>query len=358
MQGRDGRLQLIRTRAADPQRGFDHPGPLGDPFRVPSRPVLILEQHELPVRPRPRLASRIVEEHQCQEPGDLGLIGEQLDHDPAQPDRLGRELAPDDGFPRRRGVTLVEDQVQDAQDPVESLGQQVERRHPVRDARVADLSFGAHEPLGERGLRNQECASDLRRGQAAQGPQRQADPGVERQRRVAAREDQSESVVRDRHRFLRVTRFDRGQLRLDHRLPSQPLRLLPEAPTAAEPIDRAIARRRRDPGGRVVRDAPFRPALERGDERLLDDLLGEVEVAEDADERRDRPPLLFAEQAVDDLVGGAVGGDQSAAAAPTGAPASAPDVSMTGRTSTEPCRTPGQGAASASAASRSGASMR
>ena len=39
-----------------------------------------------------------------------------------------------------------------------------------------------------------------------------------------------------------------------------------------------------------------RPRLERADEGLLDGLLGEVEVAEDADERRDRPPRLLAEQ--------------------------------------------------------------
>ena len=42
-----------------------------------------------------------------------------------------------------------------------------------------------------------------------------------------------------------------------------------------------------------------RPALERDDERLLDRLLGQIEVAEDADQRRDRPPRLAPEQAVD-----------------------------------------------------------
>ena len=49
-----------------------------------------------------------------------------------------------------------------------------------------------------------------------------------------------------------------------------------------------------------------RPGLEGGDERVLDGFLGEVEVAEDADQRRDRPSLLLAEQAVDDLVQGSV----------------------------------------------------
>jgi hypothetical protein len=46
------------------------------------------------------------------------------------------------------------------------------------------------------------------------------------------------------------------------------------------------------------------PALECGHERLLDSLLREVEVAEDADQTRDRPSRLVPEQAVDDLIGG------------------------------------------------------
>ena len=44
------------------------------------------------------------------------------------------------------------------------------------------------------------------------------------------------------------------------------------------------------------------PALQRDDEGLLHGLLGEVEVAGQPDERRDRPSALFAEQAVDDTL--------------------------------------------------------
>jgi hypothetical protein len=40
--------------------------------------------------------------------------------------------------------------------------------------------------------------------------------------------------------------------------------------------------------------------LERGDERLLDGLFGEVEIAKLADERGKRPPGLLAEDAIDD----------------------------------------------------------
>ena len=85
-----------------------------------------------------------------------------------------------------------------------------------------------------------------------------------------------------------------------------------------------------------------RPHLERRDERLLDGLLGEVEVAEDADERRDRPARFLAEQAVDDL---AWWRQAVVSRRPTASARPAPDAallkSQTGRTSIEPCFAPG-----------------
>jgi hypothetical protein len=45
--------------------------------------------------------------------------------------------------------------------------------------------------------------------------------------------------------------------------------------------------------------------VERHDEGVLHRLLGEVEVAEHADERRDRPPGLLPKQALDRLCRGA-----------------------------------------------------
>jgi hypothetical protein len=75
---------------------------------------------------------------------------------------------------------------------------------------------------------------------------------------------------------------------------------------------------RRDPGTGIRWDPSIRPYLERRDERVLDRLLGEIEVAEDANERRDRPALLLPEQAVDELAGGRLGDAQFADEAPTG----------------------------------------
>jgi hypothetical protein len=83
----------------------------------------------------------------------------------------------------------------------------------------------------------------------------------------------------------------------------QQLGLLDEALAASQPIDRAIPRRRGDPCARVGRDTLLGPDLERAGEGILDRLLGEIEVTQDTNERRDRPARLLAEDALDDRTG-------------------------------------------------------
>jgi hypothetical protein len=67
---------------------------------------------------------------------------------------------------------------------------------------------------------------------------------------------------------------------------------------AAEAIDRAVARHRQHPRGRVARNAVAWPALQGGCERVLDGVLGEIPIAYRANECRDRLPEMLAEQAV------------------------------------------------------------
>ena len=205
---------------------------------------------------------------------------------------------------RRCRVALVEHEVQDAQHAVEPFGQELGRRHAIGDAGVADLALGPDEALGQRRLGDQERAGDLGRRQPAQRSQRERHPGVERERRVAAGEDQAQSVVRDVHRILCRIGVDGAQVGLELGLARQRLGLRDEALAPPQAIDRPVARGRRDPRPGIGRDAPLGPRLERADERILDGLLGEVEVAGDPDQGCDGPALLLAEQAVDDVVGG------------------------------------------------------
>jgi hypothetical protein len=61
----------------------------------------------------------------------------------------------------------------------------------------------------------------------------------------------------------------------------------------ADPVDRPVARGRYEPGARVVGCPVARPALGGDRERVLGGFLGEVEVAEEADQAgEDTAPLL------------------------------------------------------------------
>jgi hypothetical protein len=190
---------------------------------------------------------------------------------------------------------LVEDQVEHREERAQPVRQLVVGRDPVGDARGADLSLRAHDPLLHGGLAGQQRARHLRGGQPAERPQGERHARLRRERRMAAREEQPQPVVGER-RVHWVVRDSGHQ-------PLQLAQLVLVAALASEAVDGAVARRAHDPGAGVVRRPVPRPALERGHEGLLNHLLGEVEVAEDADQGRDRPPRLLPEQAVGDLCG-------------------------------------------------------
>ena len=103
-------------------------------------------------------------------------------------------------------------------------------------------------------------------------------------------------------------------------VPPEELLFVDQPTPSTEAIDGAVPGRGRDPRSRVRGHTALRPDLEGRDEGVLHRLLGEVEVAEDADERRDRPSGFLAEQAVDDLVSCGLGNDgpQRAAASTAG----------------------------------------
>ena len=165
-------------------------------------------------------------------------------------------------------------------------------RHAERDPGGLDLVLRPHEPLGHRRLGDQERARDLLGRQPAERPQRQRDLRVERERRMAAREQQLEPLVRERRRRPSCPPPASGTL-------EQP-GLRGERAIAPDPVDRAVAGGGHEPGARVLRRAVARPALGRDRERLLRGFLGEVEVAEEADQGREDAAPLVAEDPLED----------------------------------------------------------
>ena len=284
---------------------------------------------------------RVLQQHEREQARGLGFVGHQRPEDAGEPDRLVAEVGPNERT-RRGRVTLVEDQVQDGEHTRQAFGQELGRRHAVGDRGLADLVLGADEALRHRGLGDQEGSGDLARGESAQGLQGERDARLHRQGRVAAGEDQPEPVVGDAtHVGLvsseRLERLQGAELR----------RLLAKGSLTPQPVDRSIARGRRDPRAGVVGDPAFGPHPHRLRERVLHRVLGQVEVAQDADHRRDRPPLLGPEEAVDDGCGrGRYDGWPSSS------------NTMTGRISTEPRYPIGSFALASIASSRLGHSTR
>jgi hypothetical protein len=150
--------------------------------------------------------------------------------------------------------------------------------------------------LRHRRLGDEEGPRNLGRRQAAQRAKRQGDTSLRRQRRVAAGEDEAQALVGELVGFGVLG--DDAAPELLERLERRPLR--GQRPLAADAVDRLVASDLGYPRPRIARDPVPGPALQSDEERLLNRLLGEVEVSDGPDERRDRPPRLVPEQAVDD----------------------------------------------------------
>jgi hypothetical protein len=108
---------------------------------------------------------------------------------------------------------------------------------------------------------------------------------------MTAGEDELEPFVRNR----RVIHVVLGCLR--H---VEQAGLPDEGPVAAQAVDRPVSRGRNQPCARVVRRPLARPTLRRDRERLLRGFLGDVEVAEEADEGGDDAAPIVAEDVLED----------------------------------------------------------
>ena len=228
-----------------------------------------------------------VKQEQREEAERLGLVGHELGEQSREPDRLGAEVGADELVALGRGVALVEHEVDDRQHRPQPARQLGVARHAVRDLGVADLLLRAHEALGHRRLGNEERPGDVRRLEPAEQPQRERDLRARGERRVTAGEDEAEPVVfHVAHRLGRLVAFveQRG---------------LGVAVMAgcltAQAVDGAVAGGGGDPAARVRRQPGRRPPLARNQERLLDHLFGDVDVAEETDQGGDDPAGFLTE---------------------------------------------------------------
>ena len=325
--GGDGRLDLEGPGTVEACRRLEQLPTLGDGRGIPQRAVLLRQDDELAVRVDPRRAAGVVEEHEGEHAQRLGLVRHEAAQDPTQADGLGGQVAPNQVGPRGGRIPLVEEEVEHRQHRGRPFHQPMGRRHGERNAGMADLPFGPHEPLGHRCLGHEEGPGDLRRRHARQRAQGERHLCLERERRVATREHEAEAVVGyvPLPRQLRRARVHERYLPFLGRAHAGP----------ARPIDGAVAGHRREPRSGAARYAVAGPALQRGGEGILRALLGEIPVAGQPDQGRNDPAPLGVERIGDGRL------DLGR------------HISQIGLTSTEPSLAPGIRAATSIASSRS-----
>ena len=85
--------------------------PLRDERAVPSGAVLVGEPDQRPVGGGAGRLAGFGEQHQREQADGFGLVGHELDEDPAEPDRLAREVDAREGIAGLGGVPFGVDEV-------------------------------------------------------------------------------------------------------------------------------------------------------------------------------------------------------------------------------------------------------
>jgi hypothetical protein len=150
-------------------------------------------------------------------------------------------------------------------------------------------------PPGHRRLGHEERAGDLGHAQPGQRAQRQRHLRLETQCRVAAGEDQPQPVVLDAGGLGRLGRLVDGHRHLPELGRADDL--------APDPVGGPVPGDGGQPRAGPARHALHRPLPDRGRERLLGALLGQVPVAGDPDQRRDDLAPFLAERGGDGVLG-------------------------------------------------------
>ena len=130
----DRRLQLVGAGAAQAQRAVELRAALGERAGVPARAVLVGQGDVAAVAGHARVAARVVDEHERQQPGGLGVVGHELREQAAEADRLDAQLGAHQAVAGAGGVALVEDEVDDGEHAGQAIGHLGVAGDPVGDA--------------------------------------------------------------------------------------------------------------------------------------------------------------------------------------------------------------------------------
>src|SRR6266581_7038516 len=299
----DRRLECIRTEpAAEPLGALERRETAAHEQMIPARAVLIEQEDRLSRRADPRERARRLYLHKRDQTVNFRFLRNELGHDASEAQRLLAERGPHPVLARGRRVAFVEDEVNDFEHRCETRGELVLARDLEGDARLGKRALRADDALGDGRLGDEEGARDLVGRQAAEQAQRERGARLGREHRMAGDEHEAQEVVAD----VVVHAIDQGgfvvrrrHLLLELHLAGQLFVLALEELVAAEVIERAVLGGGHEPGARVVRNARPGPGLERGEEGVLRELLGEADVAHHPREAGDHFGRLYLPDRVD-----------------------------------------------------------
>jgi hypothetical protein len=103
-----------------------------------------------------------VEQHERQQSDGLGLAGKERGQTARKAKRIGNEVTADELFAGGRQVTLVEQEVQNAENCLEPRRERCAFRDFVRDAGARDLLLRPSDALSDRCFGDKECTRDFR----------------------------------------------------------------------------------------------------------------------------------------------------------------------------------------------------
>ena len=206
---------------------------------------------------------------------------------PREPDRLLRQVRPLQLVPAAARVALVEDQVEDAQHAAQARRSVFRRRQRERHARIADqrLALEMRCAIVRSATRNALAISAVVSPPTARSVRAIAEAGVSAgwQLMKSTTSVSSSSLTSSpAESSLRAATLSRCAGTARCALVDQPPR-----------------RRLDQPAARLLRNAVTRPAQSRGEQRLLDGVLGRVEIAEPANQRAEDLRRELAQQVLD-----------------------------------------------------------
>lgn len=188
-------------------------------------------------------------------------------------------------MPPRTSAPSSIHEVDDRRDRGESIFALRRRRRLERNVRLGDAGLCARDALLHGRFGDEERARDARERDAADDAERERELLRRRELRMTAYEEEAQDVVAviafvDSLGDALFGVVEIGEVRL-----GRELALLR---TAAHTVDRRVPADEDEPRRRVTRRAVLRPVRERAQARLLIGLLRDVEIAERAEESRER----------------------------------------------------------------------